>query len=1384
MSINTNSENPSIKEDPFLKDKFISDLSKSFLAWSDRNNFIDEIMNKDSIEDSDLLKRKIKAFKAYTSNVDFRKFDESQINIFDLKRSVWKEVSKLENSRQTYLEYTYSSYDLKEKQRNKLEKEIKNKSEVDLDKLMLNDKENNKFISKIFWDNKITKINNFWIFNSLTKEEIEKRLSRLSDEDRLVVEDAIFNLSNLTIKDYDIKNLFSTGFLTKHEKRDLISKFIPYVTLDKAIELNLISEIKAKKLKEDILTPFLKEKWLDSDLINKSIESASFSDLKINSNEFFKDDSNLNIISEWIWFFKLENSFNDARDDINKETWPENLKGLKQILSWEEFDWDFENLSDFKEWNFIKTITKTKEWTEQISYGKIVSVSDVNKNLNIRWIWDNSNWKEIINVDVQNIPETFSFSDILKNFKWEWKKASFYTETELIKIIENPKNNIIGSDLKQYTPKDLQENPDLTSTLQEKYNSNIEEQRQLLEEDIDKIESEIKTIKSNINNENKNESNSQISILEAKLWNRKARFTSLIKSSETNISSSVLLEEVNKIELIKKLDELDPDGKDIISNDWRQGIFKWMYIEWKWGVYEVSWVDEWKIYLNSKWKWWVAQPESFTFEQFYQAFKTNKAKRLSPIWSIEDFLQDNQENSEKKDIWNNFIVKNWELQIKNIPEYSKENSPEVEYLVSSESDEIYKIEDISWGEITFRIWERKKINNLDDKQKSKYKNNIKLWEDWKPEQNSDGSLKYEWELLSLSKNTETLSLVKFNKLINTKKEQFHPDWQTWKEKTISNPQDSENKFAGSFMTRLFNNLSLSEIYAGWKMMVENIEEYMKKWNEIHAAEVALKFWKILPDEVYQDLKIKIERAENESTDKEIEGLGKVDSWIAAERIKRWLTNKDTPEYKKEAWLLFMIKKYGHLTAKSALSKYKWKYLWYEAFGWKIWDKLFLDTKNEAEEKNWTFSEEYLMYKFIKKQCWKHWYAWTRRRTRLHKEYKAMWPQWVKDEIESGYGDASDERRARDMVDGWIWEMMWWTTSNAIWWFKKAIERWGSLEDMSEWFFTLLYSGAIYDLDQKSYLEIKKLWDWEEMPMIMARFSSYKSDMDLFNNTVLQISNRIWDEYGDEFPNIKSEAKNLFEDAQIWKWKEKDRLQRAQKFWKNYGTPLSRALNMNHVWESKYSKTDKILILERNSNPVFKEYFDKVRDFTTESTFKKDFMDDAMWMEWVAWLNTNEVIKKYFQLYNGWTIRNDDKPVVEKIWSKLSEDINSAWSKNFAWWDRDKRNYLKFMIQDIISWFVTNNWGNEYLAFYVKKSPFKDDMAKWWITEEILLKFNKFSSETILEWVDPDLNIILSWIVDTILSWTWSSNWESFKPWLDNVEKTKNKVKKTLPEDYI
>jgi hypothetical protein len=45
-------------------------------------------MKFSSIEESQLLKRKIKAFKLYSDDLEIRKFDESEINIFDFKKAV------------------------------------------------------------------------------------------------------------------------------------------------------------------------------------------------------------------------------------------------------------------------------------------------------------------------------------------------------------------------------------------------------------------------------------------------------------------------------------------------------------------------------------------------------------------------------------------------------------------------------------------------------------------------------------------------------------------------------------------------------------------------------------------------------------------------------------------------------------------------------------------------------------------------------------------------------------------------------------------------------------------------------------------------------------------------------------------------------------------------------------------------------------------------------------------------------------------------------------------------------------------------------------------------------------------------------------------------
>jgi hypothetical protein len=43
-------------------------------------------------------------------------------------------------------------------------------------------------------------------------------------------------------------------------------------------------------------------------------------------------------------------------------------------------------------------------------------------------------------------------------------------------------------------------------------------------------------------------------------------------------------------------------------------------------------------------------------EQFYQAFKKNKAERIKKITNFEDFLKKNKEESEHKDIWNKYEI--------------------------------------------------------------------------------------------------------------------------------------------------------------------------------------------------------------------------------------------------------------------------------------------------------------------------------------------------------------------------------------------------------------------------------------------------------------------------------------------------------------------------------------------------------------------------------------------------------------------------------------------------------------------------------------------------------------------------------------------------------
>jgi hypothetical protein len=83
-----------------------------------------------------------------------------------------------------------------------------------------------------------------------------------------------------------------------------------------------------------------------------------------------------------------------------------------------------------------------------------------------------------------------------------------------------------------------------------------------------------------------------------------------------------------------------------------------------------------------------------------------------------------------------------------------------------------------------------------------------------------------------------------------------------------------------------------------------------------AANWADKVW--LPKDLKADMKTRIEQAQKKRGDEFFDRLKTVDSKDAIAMVKRIILDKNSPEAKREACLLFMAKSYGNLYTKKDL----------------------------------------------------------------------------------------------------------------------------------------------------------------------------------------------------------------------------------------------------------------------------------------------------------------------------------------------------------------------------------------------------------------------------------------------------------------------------------
>lgn len=1232
---------------------------------------------------------------------DFLWISIDKISIYDIRKTLSQESQKINWKKASIKNLFLSKYPkISSVYNTKILPELNKNNLSSLQSLLLSEEKRDTFLETILWkDSDLLFSENINIFDELSiLSKDEKRINELDLKYNWEIK-IILNYLNdenvLTNKDSNFKTalfeLLETDIFDNKYKKKLIINYFPNISLKELSEILLFDKdfIKSEKIKyinNNFDSKYINHVWLDF-----LLKSLNDNDITLSVSDFLSDDK-ISLFIKKFWYQLSDNiskSYNIISSKINeklKEEGPFNFKILEKELEKNNKNSSIENLNKFKKWNILELKIKKDNWIVENSFLKIKSLDDDKKEILLDEIWTNN----VINLSLDNEWKTISYLEFLNLSKKENISIGFHTIDDIKNKIL--KEDIITSDLQQYTLDDLK-NEDNKSLYKEKYFKYKENQLKELKEKqslwtADQID---------LNNIDKLE----------------------LEINSQNISDEKLLEYLNFDSLISKLDEIDKDWKEL----WLEA---WLLLEASdWWVHKIKSVDkeDWKIIVETLW-----QEIEFDYESFYQTFKkhkTQRAKKIDNFNSLIDIFKKSDHNN-----WSKIGFEDWKIVNKDTD--NKEKNKVIDYFISETEDDIVKVHSIVWDQITVSFWERKAKNAL-NKKDSLYDPN-----------SEDEVLFIEWA------QEFTYSLNEFKKSILWDSQyNFKPSWSTWKK--IKNTEESSwNKFKWSLISRLFNRASFADLLSWWKMLLSSIEDTLKRWNDLKAAKLALSMWKFLPEELRSELKIKVEREEWESMDKALDWLWKVDSWIAVSRIKWWLENKDTPEYKKEAWLMFMLSKYGHLTAKDALYEFRWKYFWYEAFWWKVGDNFFNEKKKECLEWDITFSEEYLMHMLLKKQCWWKWFNGIIRRSRLHKEYEWKWAAWIREEFEKWYNDASRKRKASDMLKWGMGEALWGTTTNAIGWFKKSIERWWTVEDMSEWFFTLLYSWACYDLDQKTYLNIRDLWG-SGMPIIMTKFFSTVPEMKSFNNAVLEVSKEIQKSYGDKFPNIAKDALALYNDAKNKKWSEENRLKRAQNFWKEYSKPLSNALNMLNIKDWEFSKTDKIVFLKKDENPVLWEYYSKVREYTAEGgTFKSDYMWDACWDGWISWLDVNKVFLKFLQVDQAWGLR--EKDAWPLVWKRISEDIKSTKDKTFSDNIAEdvifKKEYLLQTIREIVAAINELSWWREWYSSWYNSLSTETwvDFKNWWLD---LSKFNDKSPSMILEWKSDKL---LYEVVDNILSW--------------------------------
>jgi len=1384
--IEKNTKNNNSNEEHVFLDDIFNDVSffEDMESFLNANKATYEWVNVNEINNTDL---KLNASLKYNN---LKRKRENLNSIFLREFNISKQGDK------DALEKKINSLTIKEL--NDYSKEAVRDCDRDkLDVLVKSNKKRTEFLNNLFWEKipeRKKKINFKNIFNIKHLSTSEK--DKLFDDEP----DLLANLQYLDHRSpYDALtttdawyfiDLLKSESIWESKKKEIIISYMPQISYKDAIKIWFIDNSDKLKLKKEIIKDLkidLPEDEIlssisDEDLNNTYFDTAKH--LESNNISTLLTKSGAKDFLNWFWYKYILESNLDLKDSLEKINtdvvkFKKEFSELTNVIWWNEFKKDAYLIVN-KKLSSDSAKKKNPMWkteeevpTEEITYLKVISDWEKDGILKFYDLWT---WEFY-----ENSFNKLSFE--FKNFLWFiqiWqkesnnKKDSIYSNSWIERIVsceiltQEEINKRVNLKIikKWYDTSSLlskEEQLDnltydlrnqLRCDLEAKDYSNSDIKNKL--EDFDRLTKtkERKKIELRGSWKTEDEINEELKNYNVFEELRDIKKKELWDDSPRLYEYEQLIDLHNDINYIKSFsyDDLTNKLKEIIGSElWKYEFHEWTtFYSRKWDLnsfFTINKIDK----VNNTITLDNNDKEIISFSDFYNEFKKQDCALSSDAKNFNELLSGiSKEKDDVNKWWDGFKFNesSWTILKKKTNQKDSTDGTNInyDYLVSEkwESKFLIKIHSISWDKVKISEWEYK--------------------EHWfsKDEEDKNGDLKNKIKTkeFAVSDKIVTISIWELYSFIV--KDKLKPRALD-EEKDVIEDDVPDPGVKPSFISRFFDRYSIKDILAWWKLWIESIEAYLKESEEEHAAKFANGlFGKFLPPELQSDLKTRVESAQKKRQDDYIQKLKDVDSSDATIMITKWLKNKNTPEYKKEAWLIFMLEKYWTLYTKKLIWE-KWSFLWYESMWWKIGDKLYMEEKEKAEKNDVPFTEEQLMYILLILQC--RWDLSPKRRSRLHKDFNRFRNQWKEEEFKTWEIDAKARRTPQWRNEYVFWELDGWTYPNARWWYHRLIEKWWSIELLNEVPFVMLFSWVASWYEEAELDKWKDLIvEWKLIPI--AQFLWNISKINLFNDTVLEISKIISEEDWGKFPNMLRDAKEIFWKQKTVEW-DKKKINRTRKFYEEYWKPLSSSLNMLHDKDSsENSKYSDLVIIHKENNQVLNDYFVTVHGWNDYNFAVEEFMTDAFIHQWTSWMDMEKATIDVLALASWPTLRQ--KNIAKSLWPEIVNGFNAKANRKYHNDDKKDDEYrkkaIKHQLKGLIVWFLKNAWADQgFIDAYNQDTFLFSRMNDWWVyLSEVKRKWISLENVEKLEWGSNEL--MDKWVQQII---DYEAKWLSSKKWNDS-----------------